>query len=145
MKETKFGLPAYNEEKSIEKLFTSINENFPELKINMINNNLIYFKISDDYTGYALKKEIISHILENGINYSNLELDFKISLKIHDNSFTITEIFLNYNKRLDHSELNNTINGWKISKISGIYKFIHSNTFSDGYDIINNIPKGPEA
>jgi hypothetical protein len=132
MKDNTFGLPVYNEETSIEKLLEGIDENFPELKI---NTKLIHFKISNEYTN-ALKRESTSHILENGINYSNFELNFKTTIRIHNNNSKITENFLNYNKHLDPSKLNNIANSWKISKTSPIYEFIRPTTFSNGCNLI---------
>lgn len=143
MKDNTLRLPVYNKETSIEKLLKGIDENFPELKINMINTKSIHFKISNEYTN-ALKRESINPILENGINYSNFELNFKTTIKIHNNNSKITENFLNYNKHLDPSKLN-IANSWKISKTSPIYKFIRHTTFSNGCNIFNNILKGLDA
>ena len=60
-------------------------------------------------------------------------------------SFTVLRTPLNYNTRLNTSKLCLILNNWKLTKISGIYKFIYSNTCSNGCNNVKNILKGPET
>jgi glycosyltransferase involved in cell wall biosynthesis len=105
-------------------------------KFNLLGNHLLslcatvlHSKVSDVCTGYwAFNNNAVNHLLKEGIESEGFEIEAEMFSKISSSDLRVSEVPIQYKKRLDETKLNSVVDGFKIF-IKLIFYWFNQNIF----------------